>query len=161
MLAASGELEPAMGGPSGPTTKPRRTIDTRVIRNTRDPLLDAFDAPDGTFPTARRNNTTTATQALLLINGDWSLGRAQTLALRVQRFEPVSTNDRGRIALAYRLTCGREAEPDEIEQATAFLNRQTQLAQPPVPRVNVGADHAALVDFCHALLNSNEFLYVD
>ena len=36
MLAASGELEPAMGGPSGPTTKPRRTIDTRVIRNTRD-----------------------------------------------------------------------------------------------------------------------------
>ncbi len=161
MLAASGELEPAMGGPSGPTTKPRRTIDTRVIRNTRDPLLDAFDAPDGTFPTARRNNTTTATQALLLINGDWSLARAQTLALRVERLEPVSTNDRGRIALAYRLTCGREAEPDEIEQAAAFLNRQTQLAQPPVPRVNVGADHAALVDFCHALLNSNEFLYVD
>ena len=55
MLAASGELEPAMGGPSVPTTRPRRTIDTRVIRNTRDGLLDAFDAPDGTFPTARRN----------------------------------------------------------------------------------------------------------
>ena len=107
------------------------------------------------------STTTTATQALLLINGDRTLARAQTLAGRIARLEPASINDRGRIALAYRLTCGREAEPDEIEQAAAFLNRQTQLAQPPVPRVNVGADHAALVDFCHALLNSNEFLYVD
>ena len=53
MLAASGELDPSMGGPSAPPHKARRTIDTRVIRNTRDPLLDAFDAPDGTFPTAR------------------------------------------------------------------------------------------------------------
>ena len=40
--------------------KPRRTIDTRVIRNTRDALLDAFDAPDGTATTPRRNTTTTA-----------------------------------------------------------------------------------------------------
>jgi Protein of unknown function (DUF1549)/Protein of unknown function (DUF1553)/Planctomycete cytochrome C len=161
MLAASGELEPAMGGPSGPTTKPRRTIDTRVIRNTRDALLDAFDAPDGTFPTARRNTTTTATQALLLINGDWTLARAQALAARIERLEPASTDDRGRISLAYRLTCGRQAEPDELEQAAAFLNRQTELARPPVLRSNFGTDHAALVDFCHALLNSNEFLYVD
>ena len=89
------------------------------------------------------------------------MARAQTLAVRIERLEPASTDDRGRIALAYRLTCGRQAEPDELEQAAAFLNRQTQLAQPPVPRANFGTDHAALVDFCHALLNSNEFLYVD
>ena len=88
MLAASGELDPAIGGPSVPTSRPRRTIDTRVIRNIRDALLDAFDAADGTFSTPRRNTTTTATQALLLINGDWTLARAKALAARLERLQP-------------------------------------------------------------------------
>ena len=46
MLAASGELAETIGGPSVPTSQPRRTIDTRVIRNIRDALLDAFDSAD-------------------------------------------------------------------------------------------------------------------
>ena len=68
-----------VGGPSVDAEPPRRSIDTKVIRNSRDPLLDAFDAPDGYTSAGRRNVTTTPTQALLLINGDWTLARAGRL----------------------------------------------------------------------------------
>ena len=42
MLAASGELEMTIGGPSASSNQSRRTIDTRIIRNSPDELLDAL-----------------------------------------------------------------------------------------------------------------------
>jgi hypothetical protein len=161
MLAVSGELDPMIGGPSVPTSRPRRTIDTRVVRNARDTLLDAFDAADGTFSTPRRNTTTTATQALLLINGDWALARAKILAARIERLEPSSTDDRDRVVLTYRTALGRQPEPDELADAMAFVDRQANLLPHSTKRSNSAASHNAFVDFCHVLLNSNEFLYVD
>ena len=161
MLAASGELDPAIGGPSVPTTRPRRTVLTRVVRNSRDLFLEAFDAPDGNSTTPRRNTTTAATQALLLINGDWTLARAKALAARLERLEPSSTDDRDRIVLAYRLTLGRRPEPDEIADGLSFVERQASRVAPAGKPSNIQASHEALVDFCHVLLNSNEFLYVD
>ncbi len=161
MLATSGELDPAIGGPSALCSKPRRTIDTQTIRNTRDALLDAFDAPDGNITTARRNITTTANQALLLINGDWPLARAEALAERLERLEPASHDDRGRITLAYRLAFGRRPGRDEVAEIAAFLVRQSRLTRPSVRDLDDAADQSTLTDFCHVLLNSNEFLYVD
>src|SRR4029078_11283319 len=91
-LAISGELDSRLFGPSVPSTKPRRTIYTKVLRNTADPLLDAFDAPDRQLSTGQRNITTTATQSLLMINGEWMLARAQSLAGRLQNTS--ATSDR-------------------------------------------------------------------
>ena len=108
MLAASGELDSALGGPSVPTSRPRRSVLTRVVRNARDLFLESFDAPDGNSTTPRRNTTTAATQALLLINGNWTLARAKALAARVERLEPLSTDDRDRIVWAYRLAFGAD-----------------------------------------------------
>ena len=161
MLAVSGELDPVIGGPSVPTAQPRRTIDTRVIRNSRDALLEAFDAADGTFSTPHRNTTTTATQALLLINGDWTLARARALATRLEHLQPAAINDRSQLDLAYRLALGRQPEPEEIAEAQAFINQRARLPSGHSPRSNTRSDLAALIDFCHVLLNSNEFLYVD
>jgi hypothetical protein len=161
MLAASGELDLAIGGPSAPLTRPRRTIETRVIRNAPDSLLDAFDAPDGTSPTARRSTTTTANQALLLINGAWTLARARALAGRIEQQKPSSIEDEDRIVLAYRLAVGRTPDRDEIDLAIGFLNHQAHLPQTRIEPASRAAEHAAFVDFCHVLLNSNEFLYVD
>ena len=107
MLAVSGELDPVIAGPSVPTSRPRRTVFTRVVRNTRDQFLAAFDAPDGNATTPRRNTTTAATQALLLINGDWTLARAKAVAARL---EPSSIDASDRIVLAYRLALGRRPE---------------------------------------------------
>ena len=161
MLAAGGELEPVMGGKSARGSQARRTIDTLTVRNTRDALLDAFDAPDGNATTPRRNTTTTPTQALLLINGDWALARAKALATRLERLEPASTDCRARIVLAYRLTLGRSPEADELEQAARFLECQTRLASSTARQADIANNRAALVDFCHVLFNSNEFIYVD
>ena len=52
-----------------------------------------------------------------MINGDWTLARAEALAARLERLEPASTDDRDRIVLAYRLAFGRQPEPDEIAEA--------------------------------------------
>jgi hypothetical protein len=161
MLACGGELEPVMGGKSARGSQARRTIDTLSVRNTRDALLDAFDAPDGNATTPRRNTTTTATQALLLINGEWALARAKALAIRLERLEPKSTDHRARIVLAYRLTFGRPPEPDELEQAARFLECQARLASSTARQAEIANNRAALVDFCHVLFNSNEFIYLD
>ena len=161
MLAASGELAPTFGGPAGATAEPRRTIDTRVIRNTRDALLDAFDAPDGNSTVPHRDTTTTATQALLLINGDWALSRAKALAARVQHVEPTSADVRERVGHVYRLAFGREPGGDEIEEALLFSIDSRLLPSQRQQTNKVAPDHAALVDFCHVILNSNEFMYVD
>ncbi|MFM8577892.1 MAG: PSD1 and planctomycete cytochrome C domain-containing protein, partial [Planctomycetaceae bacterium] len=143
-LAISGELEEvvhrrddgsagAAGGPSVPGSKPRRAIYTRSIRNTREPLADAFDAPDGYGSCPERNCTTTPTQALYLANGEWMLERARRLALAIERSLPeedASSTPKGWIERAAaevisRVT-GRSADEDRLREATAFLERQRE-----------------------------------
>jgi hypothetical protein len=150
MLAASGELNLAAGGPGVDAATPRRSVYTKIIRNTRDPLLDAFDVADGFSSFARRNSTTTANQALLMINGDWTQKRAQAFARRLKEAEP--SGEEPRVALAYRLAYSREPSTSELNAATAFLAEQAKRAKTP---------EAAWIDLCHVLLNSNEFLYID
>jgi Protein of unknown function (DUF1553) len=159
MLEVSGELSGSIGGPAAEAGHPRRAIDTKVVRNSRDPLLDTFDAPDGYSSTGRRNITTTPTQALLLINGTWSMERARAFADRLYRLssETNPARDQIRIVRAYHLAYGRPPEPDELFQAEEFLESQTRHSKPG----KRPAAHESLVDFCHALMNSNEFLYVD
>ena len=59
---------------------------------------------------------------------------------------------------AYRLALGRPATPEEKAQAARFMTEQMR-------RISGKSEgetrRAALVDFCHVLLNTNEFLYVD
>jgi hypothetical protein len=161
MLAATAELDGKIGGSSALHDQARRTIDTRVIRNSPDALLDAFDAPDGITSTARRNTTTTAPQAMYLINGVWALARSEALAARLEHALPFSTSYQDRVVLAFRVAFGRSPEPAEIEEAVEFLGRQARSTGAAPHRSDRAADHTALADFCHVLLNSNEFLYVD
>jgi hypothetical protein len=58
----------------------------------------------------------------------------------------------GRVGLAYRLAFGRAPAAAERADAAAFLNGAVNSA---------AFDLEAWTDFCHALLNSNEFLYID
>ncbi len=57
--------------------------------------------------TPRRNTTTTAPQALLLVNGEWGLARALAFATRLEEAEPSSTRIEERVVMAYRLAFGR------------------------------------------------------
>ncbi len=121
MLAATGELDGRAGGESADPAGPRRTVYTKAIRNTRDPLLDVFDLPESFASVGGRNVTTTATQALLMINGRWPLDRAQAFAARLRKSG--ARDDAERVDLAWRLAYGRP--PSEAEQAAAlaFLGR--------------------------------------
>jgi mono/diheme cytochrome c family protein len=121
-LAVAGDLDPTAGGPSVPPTKPRRGIYTTVLRNTRDAICDAFDSPDGYTSCAQRNTTTTPMQSLFLINGDWMLARARSLALTLDRSG--ITDDRQLAAEAIRRVTGREPTSPRLDAAVRFLAEQ-------------------------------------
>lgn len=145
MLHVSGSLDLVAGGEGVETKVPRRSIYTRVFRNNKDALLTVFDVPDGLLSTPERNVTTTAPQALLMINSDLTLSRAKSFAskLTAQKF----ADDAELVATAYRAAFGRLPSDSESNAALYYLQQ--------------GKRSDTLVDFCHALLNANEFLYID
>ena len=121
-LAIAGDLDARPAGPSAPPSKPRRAIYTTVIRNTRDDLCDVFDGADAYASCAKRNATTTALQALYLVNGEWMLARARSLALQIDRAG--LADDRAAAAEAIRRVTGREPAAVRVAEAAAFLREQ-------------------------------------
>jgi hypothetical protein len=192
MLSVSGQLNLQPGGPSihpdlppGLSErygwKPSKDVDQRnrrsvyvfVRRNLRYPLFELFDMPDTNETCGRRNRTTTAPQALFILNSELILSEARSFAGRV--LSEAGTDPYTAITRAYRLAVGRDPSGDEIALATDFLRRQValigersgdsakdKLALPtPMPDGHDPAAGAAFTDLCHALLNANEFIYVD
>ena len=134
VLAASGELKTDIGGESVAPAEPRRTIYTRKIRNTQDDFLRSLDAPAGFQSIAERQATTTATQSLLLINGDWPLDRARAMATRLAKAHP--KDDIALVREAYLRSCARLPSGQEEQVALRFVNMQrAQLRKelPPEP----------------------------
>jgi len=132
LFAVTGELDLTTGGPSADRAQPRRAVYTRVTRNVRDPLLDVFDAPENFSSTAQRNITTTPTQSLLLINGQFLLQRAQAFARRLVR--EAGEDDSARITLAYQLALGRKPSAGEHAIALDFLAQQELQIHPEPPK---------------------------
>jgi hypothetical protein len=122
MLWASGELDLKTGGPSVDASKPRRTIYTKWLRNSRDPLLDAFDPPDSYTSTPQRNVTTTPMQSLVLLNGPYALQRAQALASRLKNLKLADPSDT--VTVAYQLVYDRQPSTSEKSSGTRFLQEQ-------------------------------------
>jgi hypothetical protein len=114
MLAASGELDANTGGPSTDGNGTRRSIYTIKKRNSQNELLRSLDAPAGFSSTSERQSTTTPTQALLLLNGDWTLTRAQKLAARVSKIEDI-----------WQYTVGRAPTKKELDLAEKFIAERT------------------------------------
>ena len=146
VLAASGELKTDMGGEGVPATTPKRTIYTKKIRNTQDDFLRSLDAPAGFQSIAERQSTTTATQSLLLINGEWPLDRSRAMASNLLKSKP--KDDNALVQQAFLKAYSREPSKAEAEGAIDFL--KTQRAQlrrespPPLPIAAPLADAAKL-----------------
>ena len=141
MLAASGEIDLSDSGPAVETSKPRRSVFTKIVRNKPDQLLKSFDVADGFNSTAKRQVTTTPTQSLLMINGAWSLARAQALARHVDAEiadddSPGADELRRAVAAAIRRSFGREAEAAEVDAGAEFLKEM--LESPEADRPVVG-----------------------
>ncbi len=148
----------------------RRSIYLFARRNLRYPMFDVFDRPDALASCARRNVSTTAPQSLTLFNSEFSLERARDLAGLLLVESPSSPRDW--IAGAYRRVFGRFPSTGELATGTAFIGQQAEILrkqnrQRSLLALPEGADEAAphqaasLTDFCLALFNLNEFLYVD
>ena len=91
-------------------------------RNVQDPVLGAFDLPGGIKSVAQRDVTTTANQALLMINGDWFLKRASAMARNVKS-EPFNSEEE-LISHLHQMAFGKKPEPAEIKLFSEFLNTQ-------------------------------------
>ncbi|MCI0463358.1 MAG: DUF1553 domain-containing protein, partial [Gemmataceae bacterium] len=159
LLAVSGKLNRTMGGPGvfpplpadAGTVKAwpvslkgedhvRRSVYVFARRNLRFAFLEAFDLPDSNLSCPKRERSTTAMQALVLLNAREAHEAAKALAARLTR---EARNEEERVALAYRLTLGRLPTMPERELAREFL------ASSP------------LTELCRALFNVNEFVYLD
>lgn len=128
ILAVSGRLDSATGGPASTDDKHRRSIYTIVLRNSRNPLLDAFDLPLFFTSTASRDTTTNPLQSLLLINSQAMLDHAKQLAGRLK-----GQPDQDAVNDLWRLTYGRAPSSREQSQALEFLKQQAARYQPQDP----------------------------
>ena len=159
VLAVSGKLDLTMGGPGfkdfdyveayAPIynyvspDKPelwRRSIYRFVVRTTPHTFMAALDCPDPANLTPARNRTTTATQALALSNNEFMLRQSRHLATRVENEggPGVAGVDR-----AFTLAFQRAPTASERQAAVSLVNEQ------------------GLFALCRALLNANEFAYLD
>jgi hypothetical protein len=147
-LAASGLLDPTVGGPSvfptapdflfappasyGPKTwntdtgsgRFRRALYTFRYRSVPYPALQAFDAPNGDFSCVRRTRSNTPLQALTSLNEPIFLECARGLAQ--QTFRDGGATDAERVIYAFRRCLARP--PSEKESATllALLTKEVE-----------------------------------
>jgi hypothetical protein len=166
ILQVSGELNLQMHGPSVRPALPegvseryawdadedaaqcnRRSIYVLAQRNMRFPFFEVFDQPDLHQSCARRAVTVTAPQSLAMLNSELTLELARSWAERLLAKHAVQPAEL--IQEAYRSAFSREATEEEIELAKAFAAASGKFDFEPV------------VDFCHALFNSTEFITVD
>ena len=160
LLAVSGRLNLEMDGPgvfppipkelfqgaagwtasADPQDHSRRSIYIFARRNLRFPFLEVFDAPDNNLSCPIRERSTTAPQALTLLNADEVLSAAELTAARLKK-QSASADER--VTMAYRLTLGRPPNEREMNLSRDFLARHP------------------LEEFCRALFNLNDFVYIE
>jgi hypothetical protein len=159
ILAVSGKLDLRMGGPGfdlfeqntnyvkvytpkkefGPAEWRRMIYQTKP-RMQLDDTFGAFDCPDAGQIAPKRNSSTTALQALNLLNSRFLVQQAGLFAERLKR--EAGDDPAAQVRRGFRLAFGREPSAEESAAAVRLIRAH-------------GA--AAL---CRALLNANEFLWV-
>ena len=161
MLAASGQLDLTMGGPSdrqfhfkddhspvydytrfdvdSPAGR-RRSIYRLLVRSVPDPFMDCLDTADPSQLVARRNTTLTALQALAVLNNPFVLKQCEHFAERLQKLAP---DVPGQIDAAYRLALSRPPTVGEKERLAAYASKH------------------GLANACRVIFNSTEFMFVD
>jgi hypothetical protein len=131
----------------------RRALYVMVRRSFRFPPLGAFDLPENVSSCGQRDSTIVPTQALTLLNNQAVRRQAGAFAGRV-----LSETDGTSEAIAARvwlLAYGRTITGDELREAIAFLRARGATASGAA-----ALRRSAVEDFCVALFNTNEFLYL-
>lgn len=126
--------------PSSPAEQNCRSIFLVQKRNTRVPLLETLDQPENSVPCQRRLASIVAPQALSLLNSPQALTAAKSFASRIRSATESSPEQ---IKLAFALALQRQPTASELQACERLMER------------------AGLIEICRALLNVNEFAYID
>jgi hypothetical protein len=144
-------------GPDATYATNRRSVYLMQQRIRRQPFLELFDGADTNAETGVRPLTTTALQALYVMNDPFFHAQADALALRVgMNFG----SDVERLNYTYRLLYGRLPAPDELRDARDYLVKARQsLADTGSPEWQRA--RTVWASLMRVLLGANEFLVVD
>ena len=149
VLVTTGELDTTLGGPSVTPEREektlRRTLYLYQRRSEMPAVMEMFDAPELISSCPQRGVSTVALQPLYLLNSEFMMHRAEALADQVYLF--AGDHAARQVETAFLYTLGREPDDDEQQRAIGMLQSDAD-------------SHATLVQFCHALINLNEFLYI-
>jgi hypothetical protein len=165
MLFLSGALDETMGGSTmtsqGRLLIPessrllkydpslRRTVYVPVYRGILQlDILDVFNFAEPGMVTGRRSSTQVPTQALFLLNSPFVMEQAERIVQRIDNSSPEQI-----LRALYLRILGREPDFAEQKRAHDFVHAQHDESS--------SRTHAAWAQFCHALMASNEFLFVD
>ena len=118
----------------------RRMVYQFKPRSQPDPTFGAFDCPDAALVAPRRNVSTTALQALNLLNSRFVIRQAESFAERLQA--EAGTDPARQVERGFRLAFGRAPSVIERDAAAMLITSHGTAA------------------FCRAMYNANEFVYV-
>jgi hypothetical protein len=127
--------------PSPRTNQNVRSVYLIQKKTVRVPFMETFDLPENSVSCARRTESTVAPQALSLLNSRLTVEAARALAARVQA--EAGPELVAQVERAFALTVQRRPAREELHACL-------ELAQ-----------QRSLAELCRALLNVNEFIYVD
>jgi len=150
-------LTPFMTGRGAPTSGPldgagRRSIYQKVRRNFLAPMMLAFDTPMPIGTIGRRSVSNVPAQALILMNDPFVVAESRRWAEKL--LGERSPNVASRLGRTYEEALGRPPSETELRDAELFLQKQAALFGKPVD------DPAVWADFCHVLLNTKEFIFI-
>ena len=126
-------------------------------------LLEDFDLPQMNPNCSERRDSTVAPQALHLMNNAMIQTLAESFARRVSA--EAGDDPARQVERASRIAFGRPPSDEEKAVGLAALARLTDgWRSQPAGAAKPGPDDPAargLASYCHAILNSANFLYID
>jgi hypothetical protein len=119
----------------------RRGVYRFIVRSQTQPFMTVLDCADPSMRVEKRNQSISALQALALLNNGFMTTQARHFAARVER--EAGSDATSQIDLAVRLALGRAATAEERAALVSLTEAH------------------GLANTCRAILNLNEFSFVD
>jgi mono/diheme cytochrome c family protein len=130
------------GSPVNDVSTYRRSLYIFSKRSIPLPMLEVFDKPDTITSCGRRNSSTIAPQALVLMNNEFVNIQARHFAQRLEMEADPDTA--AQVRRGYEIALSRPPTAQEVQLARNLIESYPQ----------------GLADFAHALFNLNEFVYI-
>lgn len=137
----------------------RRSVYVQQQRKIIVTHLENFDYPQMNPNCVERRDSTVALQALHLMNNGMVQNLAEQFAARVQR--EVGDDPAARIDRVYQIALNRPPTPDEKALGREALTQLTAKWSKTAKTKPADAAFKALTTYCHTIVNSAAFLYVD